>query len=96
MEDMQFLGYLITGLGVIITFMVSVTKIGDRFAKPINELRLVMQKLSDVIDAMKEDNVSQTRRLDRHGEQIDKLDNRIGKLEVKMDIYHGKHNKEER
>lgn len=90
MEDMHFLGYLITGLGVIITFITSVAKIGDRFAKPINELRLVIQKLNDAIDAMKEDNITQIRRLDRHGEQIDKLDNRIGKLEVKMDIYHGK------
>ena len=90
MEDMEFLGYLITGLGVIIAFVSSVTKVGNQFTQPINELRIVIQKLNDSIDAIKEDSISQSRRLDRHGDHIDKLDNRIGKLEVKMDIFHGK------
>ena len=90
MADMQFLGYLLTGLGVIIAFITSVAKIGDRVAKPINELRLVIQKLSDAIDNMKEINTTQNKRLDRHSEHLDKLDNRINKLEVKMDMYHGK------
>ena len=94
MEDMQFLGYLLTGLGVIIAFITSVAKIGDRVAKPINELRLVIQKLSDAIDNMKETNATHSKRLDRHSEHLDKLDNRVNKLEVKMDMYHGKDGKD--
>ena len=89
MDDMAFLGYLITGLGVIIAFVTSVAKVGNQFTQPLNELRIVIQKLNDSIDAMKEDSISQSRRLDRHGEHLDKLDNRVGKLEVKMDIFHG-------
>ena len=87
--DMSFLGYLITGLGVIITFYISVSQIADRFTKPLHELKMVMQKLTDAIEVIKEDGATQARRLERHSEQIDKLDGRVGRLEVKMEIYHG-------
>ncbi len=37
---------------------------------------------------MKELNETQNKRLEHHSEHIDKLDNRINKLEIKMDMYH--------
>ena len=85
MGEEQFLGYLITGIITLGGFVAVIMK----FIQPINDPRVVIQKLNDTIDTLKSDNASQSKRLDRHGEQIDKLDNRVGKLETKMDMYHG-------
>ena len=84
MDEMQVLGYAVTA---IITLGAFITVI-QKFTQPINELRVVMQKLNDNIDALKNDNTAHDKRLDKHGEQIDKLDNRVGKLETKVDMYH--------
>ena len=87
MGEEQFLGYLLLGIITLGAFVAVIMK----FVQPINDLRVVIQKLNDTIDTLKNDNASQSRRLDRHGEQIDKLDHRLGKVETKMDMYHGKH-----
>lgn len=87
MGEEQFLGYLITGVITLGGFVAVIMK----FVQPINDLRVVIQKLNDTIDALKNDNSAQSKRLDRHGEQIDKLDHRLGKVETKMDMYHGRH-----
>ena len=85
MGEEQFLGYLITGFITLGGFVAVIMK----FIQPINDLRVVIQKLNDTIDTLKNDNSAQSKRLDKHGDQIDKLDNRVGKLETKMDLYHG-------
>ena len=85
MGEEQFLGYLITGFITLGGFVAVIMK----FIQPINDLRVVIQKLNDTIDTLKSDNSAQSKRLDKHGDQIDKLDNRVGKLETKMDLYHG-------
>lgn len=87
MGEEQFLGYLLLGIITLGAFVAVIMK----FVQPINDLRVVIQKLNDTIDTLKNDNASQSRRLDRHGEQIDKLDHRLGKVETKMDMYHGRH-----
>ena len=84
MDEMQLIGYAVT---VIITLGAFIAVI-QKFTQPINELKVVIQKLNDNIDALKSDNATHDKRLDKHGEQIDKLDNRVGKLETKMDMYH--------
>ena len=86
MDEMQFLGYLIMAVITLGSFIAVILK----FTQPINELRVVIQKLNDNIDALKSDNVNQTKRIDKHGEEIDKLDKRVGTLETKVDMYHGK------
>lgn len=84
MDDLQFLGYLISAIVTLAGFVAVIMK----FVQPINDLRVVIQKLNDAIDAMKTDNSQQNKRLDKHGEQIDRLDYRVGKIETKMEIYH--------
>lgn len=84
MGEMEFLGYAVTAVITLGGFIVVVQK----FTQPINELRIVMQKLNDNIEALKNNNAAHDKRLDKHGEQIDKLDNRVGKLETKVDLYH--------
>lgn len=86
MDEMQFLGYLIMAVISLGSFIAVILK----FTQPINELRVVIQKLNDNIDSLKSDNANQTRRIDKHGEEIDKLDKRVGTLETKVDMYHGK------
>lgn len=84
MDEMQFLGYAVTAIITLGGFIAIIQK----FTQPINELRVVMQKLNDNIDALKNDNETQTKRLDKHGEKIEDLDHRVGTIETKMDMYH--------
>ena len=82
MDEIQFLGYLITALITLGSFIAVIMK----FVQPINELRVVIQKLNDNIDSLKKDNADQNKRIDRHGERIDQLDNRVGKIETKIEM----------
>ena len=82
MDEIQFLGYLIMALITLGSFIAVIMK----FVQPINELRVVIQKLNDNIDSLKNDNVVQNKRIDRHGERIDQLDNRVGKIEMKIEM----------
>ena len=86
MEDTQFLGYLVMA---IITLGGFVTVI-QKFTQPINDLKVVIQELRDCISSIKADNASQNRRIEEHGKEIDSLKDRMGKAEVKIDLYHGK------
>ena len=84
MNEMQLIGYAVTAIITLGGFIAVI----QRFTQPINELRIAIQKLIDNIDAIKSDNQTQHKRIDEHGQQIDRLDNRVGKLEVRMDMYH--------
>ena len=84
MGEEQFLGYLITGVITLGGFVAVIMK----FVQPINDLRVVIQKLNDTIDTLKNDNSVQNKRIDKHGEDIKDLDHRVGKIETRMDIYH--------
>lgn len=86
MEDTQFLGYLVMA---IITLGGFVTVI-QKFTQPINDLKVVIQELRDCISSIKADNATQNRRIEEHGKQIDALKDRVGKVETKVDLYHGK------
>lgn len=83
MDETQFLGYLISAIITLGAFVAVIMK----FTQPINDLRVVIQKLNDAIDSMKLDNDVQNRRIEKHGEQIDKLDRRVGKIETKIEMH---------
>ena len=82
MDEIQFLGYLVLALITLGSFIAVIMK----FVQPINELRVVIQKLNDSIDSLRSDNAVQNKRIDRHGERIDQLDNRVGKIETKIEM----------
>lgn len=84
MNEIQFLGYLVSAIITLGSFVAVIMK----FTQPINDLKVVIQKLNDNIDAIKYDNTRQSKRIDKHGERIDKLDDRVGKIETKIKIYH--------
>lgn len=85
MNEAQIIGYVVLAVITLGSFIAVVLK----FTQPINELRVVIQKLNDIIDNLKSDNAVQTKRIDKHGEEIEQLDKRVGKIETRMDIYHG-------
>ena len=84
MDEMQILGYIISAVITLGGFIAVIMK----FIQPINDLRVVIQKLNDIIDTLKTDNVTQNKKIDEHGEKIDKLEHRTNKLEIKMNMYH--------
>lgn len=84
MDELQFLGYLVSAIITLGGFVAVIMK----FTQPINDLKVVIQKLNDNIDALRNDNDRQSKRIDKHGEQIDQLDNRVGKIETKIEMYH--------
>ena len=84
MEQTQVIGYAVT---VIIT-LGSFIAVIQKFTQPINELKIVIQKLNDNIDALKTDSINQNRRIEKQGEEIENLDKRVGKIETRMDMYH--------
>lgn len=86
MDEIQFLGYLISAVITLGGFIAIIMK----FIQPINDLRVVIQKLNDNIDAIKNQNETHEKRITQHGKEIDNLGERVGTLETRMDIYHDK------
>lgn len=84
MDEAQIIGLVISAIITLGSFVAIIMK----FTQPINDLRVVIQKLNDNIDAMKKDSDNHDKRLTKHGEEIDKLDGRVSKLEFKVDTYH--------
>lgn len=84
MDEMQFLGLLLSAIITLGGFVAVIMK----FVQPINDLRIVIQKLNDRLDAKNEQDEKRDMRINAHGEHLDKLDTRVGTLETKMNIYH--------
>lgn len=83
MNETEFVGYLVLAVITLGGFIAVIMK----FVQPINDLRIVIQKLNDTIDTLKTDNVTQNRRIEKHGEQIDDLNHRVGEIETKIETY---------
>lgn len=80
----EFLGYLVLGLSTLIGLFAAAQK----FLEPINALNLAVQELRDYIGSLKEDDERQNADIKEHGEQIRKLQNDVGRIETKIDMYH--------
>lgn len=87
MEQTQFLGYLVTAIITLGSFVAVIQKL----TQPINDLKVVIQELRDCISSLKTDNATQNRRLDEHGKEIDELKDRMSKAETKIQLYHTEH-----
>ena len=84
MDELQIVGLLVAGLVTIGGFIAVILK----FIQPINELRVMIQKLIDTLDSLKNDNSEHGKRLDIHDAHFNALDGRVGTLETKMGMYH--------
>ena len=56
-----------------------------------NDIFNIIDELVPRSYALKNDNANQNKRIEKHGEEIDQLDKRVGKLENKVEIYHREH-----
>lgn len=88
MNELEVVGLLVGGVIVLGSFIAVILK----FTQPINELRVVIQKLLDKLESLTSANAEHGKRLDEHDNSIDKLNGRVGTLETKMDMYHNKKN----
>lgn len=84
MSETEFLGYAVLAIVTLGSFIAVVMKI----IQPVNDLRVVIQKLNDIIETMKRDNETQTKQISKNTENINNLDNRVGKLETRFEFYH--------
>lgn len=80
----EFLGYLVLGLATLIGLFTAAQK----FLEPIDALNLAVQELRDYIGSLKEDDERQNQDIKEHSKEIDKLKDRVGKVETKIDMYH--------
>ncbi len=86
MDEKQFLGYLILAIITLGGFVAVI----QRFTQPINDLKVVIQELRDCISSIKADNVTQNRRIEEQGKEIDQLKKDVTRIQTKVDLYHGK------
>lgn len=84
MPQEQFIGNVILAVITLGSFLAIVQK----FTQPINDLKVVIQELRDCINDLKNDNATQNKRLEKHGIEIDDLKERVGRIEIKVDMYH--------
>lgn len=82
MNESQFVGNVILALITLGSFVTIINK----FTQPINELKIVIEKLNSCIEHIKEDEAVQNKRLEKHGMEIDDLKTRIGKVETKLEV----------
>ena len=73
MDDVVLIGYAVTAIVVLGGFIGVIMK----FTQPINDLRVVIQKLNDKIDSMIEDANELKIRVGEHGKEIDALGTRV-------------------
>lgn len=84
MEDATIIGYVVVAVITLGSFI----KVVSNLTQPINELKIVIQELRDTIGTLRNDNLVQNKRLDKHGDEIDELKGRVSKVETKMEMYH--------
>lgn len=82
MNEAQFVGNVVLTVITLGSFVAIINK----FTQPINELKIVIEKLNSCIEHMKEDEAIQNKRLEKHDIEIDDLKTRIGKVETKLEV----------
>ena len=82
MDDVVLIGYAVTAV-VVLGGLIGVIM---KFTQPINDLRVVIQKLNDKIDSIIADANELKTRVGEHGKEIDALGSRVCKIETKIDL----------
>lgn len=86
MDETQFLGYLVSAIITLGAFVVVI----QRLTQPINDLRVVIQELRDCVNSLKTDNATQNRHIEQHTKAIGDLEDRMMRVETKVEMHHGK------
>ena len=83
MDDVVLIGYAVTAVVILGGFIGIIMK----FTQPINDLRVVIQKLNDKIDSMIDDENELKVRVGKHGGEINELKTSVVKLEAKVGMH---------
>lgn len=84
MTEVEFLGMLIVALVTLGSFIAIIVK----FTQPINDLRVVIQKLNDKLDGLEKQSDAYGSKFEKIEGRVDGIDNRLGDVELKMKMYH--------
>lgn len=84
MNEMEFLGTLISAVITLGGFIAVIVK----FTQPINDLRVVIQKLNDKLDILEKQSDTQNEKVNKIDGRVDKLEHRLYTMETKMQLYH--------
>lgn len=87
-DEWYLIGGVVVVLGSLLKFITTMNGLTSKFTEPINALNVVIQELKDCIKEINKDNALQNKRLEKHGEEIDRLGRKVEKLETKMGMYH--------
>lgn len=88
MDYYLIFGMVAVALIAMISFVYAVKDKTKKEVEIFTDLKICITQLTDEIKAMRENDAKRDKRIDIHGDKIDKLDNRVGTLETKMDLYH--------
>lgn len=84
MEQATVIGTIVLALATIIGFITSIVNL----VKPINELRIAIQKLNDNLEHIKIENSGRDERIKKNTDDIKKLNDRMYKVERDIAVYH--------
>lgn len=84
MDEAQLIGYAVLAIISLGGFLLVV----QRFTQPINDLMIAIQELRAFIATLREDAAKKDRRLDSLDADVDDLQDRVGRIETKMQLYH--------
>lgn len=84
MEQATVIGTIVLALATIIGFITSIVNL----VKPINELRIAIQKLNDNLEHIKIENSGRDERIKKNIDDIKKLNDRMYKVERDIAVYH--------
>ena len=82
MDDVVLIGYDVTAVVVLGGFIGVIMK----FTQPINDLRVVIQKLNDKIDSIIADANELKIRVGEQEKEIDTIGTRVCKIETRIDL----------
>lgn len=84
MDNLTFMGLLVSAIITLGAFIAVIMK----FVQPINDLRILVQKLIDKLDNIEKTDKTRDDRLDKHDEEIGNLKTKVGNIETKVNMYH--------
>lgn len=90
MEQAFAIGAVVIALISIFKLVSAVNSFSDKFAGPLNELKIAIQRLNDSIEHLLKDSEVLKDRITKHGQEIDILNSRLDKLEMKVEMLHHK------
>lgn len=84
MENATIIGYVMLAMISIGSFVILVIK----FTKPINDLRVVIERLNTLITELKSANEKNRHDIEEIHSRINKINTKVDELAIKVSLYH--------